>query len=63
MPKYWLVTAVADGRATVLPDTMPMERLIVVGIAVGVAGVFVTVTICVVARAQVQDGGEFGEPH
>jgi len=58
MPRYWFVAAVAEGRAAVLPETIPIERLIVVGILVNVAAVLVTVVVCVDAEAHVQAGGE-----
>jgi len=63
MPRYWFVTAVAEGRAVVSPETTPIERLMVVGMVVGVAADLVTVVICIDAEAQVQDGGEWAGPH
>jgi len=63
MPRYWFVTAVAEGKAVVLPETIPMERLMVVGIVVCVTAVLVTVTVCAGAEAHVEDGGKWGEPH
>lgn len=50
-PRYWFVTAVAEGKAVVLPETTPIERLMVVGILVAVAAVLVTVVVCVEAEA------------